>query len=353
MRRPSRSTCRRSEIGMTTPTIKMNSGNSRSYAVSPTHSGCSTSMPTSQLMVSSSGPFPASMSRTASPVLTRAIVQIMSNPRSASTASIRAGDRGGTLGSAVAGSDPRATDPASDRGAASLSVLTTGPRSFGLLGALAQDEFLNLPGRGLRQRPEYNVVRRLEMGQALAAERDDVGGIGMGAVLEHHKGARRLAPLRVRSRDNGGFEHRRVAVQHVLDLDRRDVLAARDDDVLRAVLDLDITVRVGNGEIAGMEPAAGEGLLGRDRILQIAFHDDVAAHEDFSGRLAVARNRFKRLRIGHHQPFQYRIAHALARLEPGPLVAGTGVPFVVPRADDRRAVDLGQPVDMRDAEAEI
>jgi hypothetical protein len=35
-----------------------------------------------------------------------------------------------------------------------------------------------------------------------------------------------------------------VAVQHVLDLDRRDVLAARDDDVLAAVLDLDVAVRV-------------------------------------------------------------------------------------------------------------
>ena len=102
------------------------------------------------------------------------------------------------------------------------------------------------------------------------------------------EGAGRFAPFRVGPRDDRGFEHRRMAVEHVLDLDRRDVLAARDDDVLRAVLDLDIAVGVGDREIAGMEPAAGEGLLGRGRVLQIALHDDVAAHEDLAHRLAVA-----------------------------------------------------------------
>jgi hypothetical protein len=54
-----------------------------------------------------------------------------------------------------------------------------------------------------------------------------------------------------------------VAVQHVLDLDRRDVLAAGDDDVLAAVLDLDVAVRVHDRQVAGVEPAAREGLLGR------------------------------------------------------------------------------------------
>jgi hypothetical protein len=33
-----------------------------------------------------------------------------------------------------------------------------------------------------------------------------------------------------------------MAVKDILDLDRRDVLAARDDDVLRTVLDFDIAV---------------------------------------------------------------------------------------------------------------
>ena len=47
-----------------------------------------------------------------------------------------------------------------------------------------------------------------------------------------------------------------MLVQHVLDLDRRDVFAARNDDVLGAILDLDVAVGMHHAEIAGMEPAA-------------------------------------------------------------------------------------------------
>src|SRR2546430_4490110 len=50
--------------------------------------------------------------------------------------------------------------------------------------------------------------------------------------------------------------------------ERADVLAARDDDVLGAVLDLDVAVGLHHREIAGVEPAAGESLRGRVRILR-------------------------------------------------------------------------------------
>jgi hypothetical protein len=50
-----------------------------------------------------------------------------------------------------------------------------------------------------------------------------------------------------------------VAVEHVFHLDGRDVLAARDDDVLAAVLDLDVAVGVLHGQVAAVEPAAGKG----------------------------------------------------------------------------------------------
>jgi hypothetical protein len=50
-----------------------------------------------------------------------------------------------------------------------------------------------------------------------------------------------------------------MLVQRVLDLDRGNVLAAGDDDVLGAVLELDIAVGMDDAEIAGMKPAAGEG----------------------------------------------------------------------------------------------
>src|SRR3546814_17695146 len=60
-----------------------------------------------------------------------------------------------------------------------------------------------------------------------------------------------LAPMVVGLGHHRGFEHRRVAVEHALDLDGRDVLAARDDDVLGAVLEIDIPVRVQHAEAIG------------------------------------------------------------------------------------------------------
>jgi hypothetical protein len=82
-----------------------------------------------------------------------------------------------------------------------------------------------------------------------------------GAGLQFHKRARRLAPLGVGLGHHRGGQHVGVAVQHVLHLDGRDVFAARNDDVLAAVLDLDVAVGVLHGQVAGVEPAAGKGLL--------------------------------------------------------------------------------------------
>ena len=80
-----------------------------------------------------------------------------------------------------------------------------------------------------------------------------------------------------------------MAVEHVLDFERGDVLAARDDDVLGAVLDLDVAVGLHHRQVAGVEPAAGERLLRRLRVLQVALHGDVAAEHDLAHGLAVAR----------------------------------------------------------------
>src|SRR5437870_1808645 len=53
-------------------------------------------------------------------------------------------------------------------------------------------------------------------------------------VLEHHERDRYLSPRVVRSRHDGAFHHRGMRHDRVLDLDRADVLAAANDDVLRA-----------------------------------------------------------------------------------------------------------------------
>jgi hypothetical protein len=53
-----------------------------------------------------------------------------------------------------------------------------------------------------------------------------------------------LAPLLVRHPDHRRFQHRGIAVDRLLDLDGGDVLAARDDDVLLAVAELERAVGV-------------------------------------------------------------------------------------------------------------
>ncbi|WP_371283089.1 hypothetical protein [Streptomyces sp. PAN_FS17] len=48
-----------------------------------------------------------------------------------------------------------------------------------------------------------------------------------------------------------------MLVEHFLDLTGVDVVAAADDQVLEAVDDTQVTVRVGFAEVAGPEPAVG------------------------------------------------------------------------------------------------
>ena len=108
-------------------------------------------------------------------------------------------------------------------------------------------------------------LRALEVGEDRAAVGDQVSAVASAPGLSVTKAHGALAPLRVGPRDHGGLEHRRVAVERALDLDRGDVLAARDDDVLGAVLDLAVAVLVHHREVAGVVPAARERLGGRRR----------------------------------------------------------------------------------------
>ena len=144
---------------------------------------------------------------------------------------------------------------------------------------------------------------------------DDLGFRDGGAGLELDERARRLAPPRVGLGDHRGGEHRGMAVEHVLDLERRDVLAARDDDVLGAVLDLEVAVGVHHGEVAGMEPAAGEGRLGGLRVLEVALHGDVAAEHDLAHGLAVGGHRRHGLGVHHREALFHQVAHALTAVQ--------------------------------------
>src|SRR5699024_5791830 len=119
--------------------------------------------------------------------------------------------------------------------------------------------------------------RTLEAGQALAAEGDDVLLARALAGGKLDEGAGCLAPFLVRARHHGRRGNRRMLGQDVLDFDRGNVLTTGNDDVLVPVLDANVAIRLEHAEIAGVIPAVLERLRGGLRILEIAFHDDVAA----------------------------------------------------------------------------
>ena len=157
--------------------------------------------------------------------------------------------------------------------------------------------FCSLPVEVLGNLGEHHGARAFVGGEVLPAPSDQFLGRGRCAGLKFDEGARRLAPFIVGLGDHGDHLHGGMLVESVLDLDRGNILAAGNDDVLGAVLELDIAVGMHHAEIAGVKPAAGESPLGRRLVFQIAFHHDVAAEHHFAECLAVARHRLHRRRI--------------------------------------------------------
>ena len=73
----------------------------------------------------------------------------------------------------------------------------------------------------------------------------------------------------------------------VLELQRGDPLAAGLDDVLDAVRDLQVALRVDEGDVAGVQVAAGPELPESARVLEVALGQPGGAHDDLAGGLAV------------------------------------------------------------------
>src|SRR5919202_3049679 len=107
---------------------------------------------------------------------------------------------------------------------------------------LAQDELLDLTGRGLGELAELDGSGGLEAGDALLAELYDLLFGGFFPLLQDDESLRTLPPFLVRDGHHGGLYHGRMPANDLLDLDRGDVLAAGDDHVLAAVPDLDAPI---------------------------------------------------------------------------------------------------------------
>ena len=137
---------------------------------------------------------------------------------------------------------------------------------------------------------KWKSLRGLEVGHVVAGELAQLVIRWPRRRLEHDERVRRLAPALVRQPDDGDLLDGRVADQDALDLDGGDVLAAADDDVLEAVADLGVAVRVDHGRVAGVEPAVADRGGRGVRVVVVALHHDVAAHDDLAESLAVVRD---------------------------------------------------------------
>src|SRR5688500_7083009 len=96
---------------------------------------------------------------------------------------------------------------------------------------------------------------------------------------------RALVPLRVAHPDHRRLGDRRMRDGDVLEIDRADPLAARLDHVLRAVGDLDITLRIDGADIAGGKPAVLERVAAL--AFEVAFDHPRTPHLQVAERLAV------------------------------------------------------------------
>ena len=153
--------------------------------------------------------------------------------------------------------------------------------------AAAQHVLLHLPGRGPRQFvDERDALRRLEVRQVIARELAKFLSVAA-APARNTTNAWGASPHSSRPDPRPPLPARSGAEQHALDLDRRDVLSPADDDVLEAVADLQVAVRVHHRGIAGVKLPARERLRRRFRIAVVALHDDVALDDDLAKRAAI------------------------------------------------------------------
>src|SRR3546814_5723550 len=90
-----------------------------------------------------------------------------------------------------------------------------------------------------------------------------------------------------------------MAVQDLFDFLTGNVFAARNDDIFGPVFYFGIAVWVHDGQIARTEPAAAEGLARGGLVLQVAFHERIAAHDQLTQRLPIGRHRLTVFQAGH------------------------------------------------------
>ena len=135
-------------------------------------------------------------------------------------------------------------------------------------------------------------------------------------------------------------------IEYVLDFDRTNIFAARNNDVFGTVLQLNVPIGMHHPEITACKPTTTEGLFRGRRIFQVSFHHIIAAHEDLTHGFTIPRAWLQRLRVSDHQALGGKVADPLTGLQRGTLRGRLRVPFAVPGTGDGRTVSFGQTVTM-------
>src|SRR4029077_16926642 len=153
-----------------------------------------------------------------------------------------------------------------------------GPMTF------TQDPFEYFAGATLRQLgvQELNPAWNLVIGERAPAVRHHIIRVEDLSRLQHDAGHHKLTPLGVRYSEDRGFANRGMLVKNRLDLAGVDVLAARDNHVLQAVQDVEITVRILTADVSRTNEAVPERKSGFLGIIPIATCDIRAPNHQFA-----------------------------------------------------------------------
>src|SRR5207253_7044231 len=124
--------------------------------------------------------------------------------------------------------------------------------------------------------------------------------------LEHHAREGPLLPAGMRGRDDRSLRDRRVTHERVLERDRADPLAPGLDEVLGAILDLDVASRVDGDDVAGSEPAISRETVRRLRSPLVRASDPRTAHLELTHRLPAPGHRVARVAPRAHRDTRHR-----------------------------------------------
>src|SRR5215212_1369383 len=119
---------------------------------------------------------------------------------------------------------------------------------------------------------KFNERRHLVRGEVVLAVSDEILLRQRAALLLHRENLHCFSPVFVGCADGHYLDDLGVLVEHLFDLPRIDLEAARVDDLFLAVNDVEVAVVVHPGDVAGVEPAISQGLRGLLGHVPVALH---------------------------------------------------------------------------------